>query len=66
MSASPAIKCLIVDDLEEKLIALEALLAEPGVEVSARGTYRSSSLPPGSATNAASSRATKAARSTSC
>lgn len=33
MSGSPTIKCLIVDDLEENLIALEALLAEPGVEV---------------------------------
>ncbi|MEO6898197.1 MAG: hybrid sensor histidine kinase/response regulator [Caldimonas sp.] len=33
MSESPTIQCLIVDDLEENLIALEALLAEPGVEV---------------------------------
>ncbi len=33
MSAPPAIKCLIVDDLEENLIALAALLAEPGVDV---------------------------------
>ena len=33
MNASPTITCLIVDDLEDNLIALEALLDEPGVEV---------------------------------
>ncbi len=30
---TPSITCLIVDDLEDNLIALEALLDEPGVEV---------------------------------
>jgi two-component system, sensor histidine kinase and response regulator len=33
MSALPTVTCLIVDDLEENLIALAALLDEPGVEV---------------------------------
>ncbi len=33
MSEPPVIQCLIVDDLEENLVALEALLVEPGVEV---------------------------------
>jgi two-component system, sensor histidine kinase and response regulator len=33
MSTPPTVTCLIVDDLEENLIALAALLDEPGVEV---------------------------------
>ncbi|HZV92394.1 MAG TPA: hybrid sensor histidine kinase/response regulator [Caldimonas sp.] len=33
MSQSPVVNCLIVDDLEDNLIALEALLAEPGLRI---------------------------------
>jgi len=33
MATTPAVPCLIVDDLEENLTALAALLDEPGIEV---------------------------------